>query len=119
MQLSCVVSNPEILGGTPVFIGTRVPVRTLFEHLAAGNPLGVFLKEFPSVSRELAVQALEDAKNALVRDALSDRSVQLRAASARVRESFSPEFKQLGADEIMNFLRGEPIASATAGLRPT
>jgi uncharacterized protein (DUF433 family) len=114
MRLSCFVSDPEILGGTPVFVGTRVPVRTLFEHLAAGESLGDFLEAFPSVGRELAIQSLEDAKNALIRDAHSERRAQLRAAAARVRESFSPEFKQLGAAEIMNFLRGEPIASTTA-----
>ena len=69
MKSSNVISDPEILGGTPVFIGTRVPVRILFEHLEAGDPLEVFLEDFPSVSRELAVQVLEDAKTALVLDA--------------------------------------------------
>ena len=69
MKSPRVVSDPEILGGTPVFIGTRVPVRILFEHLEAGDPLKVFLEDFPSVSRELAVQVLEDAKTALVLDA--------------------------------------------------
>ena len=69
MKSSSVVSDPEILGGTPVFIGTRVPVRILFEHLEAGDPLEVFLEDFPSVSRKLAVQVLEDAKAAPVHDA--------------------------------------------------
>lgn len=69
MKSPSVISDPEILGGTPVFIGTRVPVRILFEHLEAGDPLEVFLEDFPSVSRELAVQVLEDAKTALVLDA--------------------------------------------------
>jgi len=64
-----VVSDPEILGGTPVFIGTRVPVRIIFEHLEAGDSLEVFLEDFPTVSRELAVQVLEDAKTALCVDA--------------------------------------------------
>jgi len=62
-------SDPEIMGGTPVFVGTRVPVRILFEHLEAGDPLEVFLEDFPSVSRDLAVQVLEDARAALVEDA--------------------------------------------------
>ena len=66
MKSPNVISDPEILGGTPVFIGTRVPVRILFEHLEAGDPLEVFLEDLPSVSRELAVQVLEDAKTALV-----------------------------------------------------
>ena len=71
MKSPRVVSDPEILGGTPVCIGTRVPVRILFEHLEAGDPLEVFLDDFPSVSRELAVQVLEDAKASLVADAHS------------------------------------------------
>ena len=61
-----VISDPEILGGTAVFIGTRVPVRIIFEHLEAGDSLEVFLEDFPSVSRELAIQVLEDAGMALV-----------------------------------------------------
>ena len=69
MKSPRVISDPEILGGTPVFIGTRVPVRIIFEHLEAGDPLEVFLEDFPSVSRELAIQVLEDAKMALVLDA--------------------------------------------------
>lgn len=69
MKSPRVVSDPEILGGTPVFIGTRVPVRVLFEHLEAGDPLETFLEDFPSVSRALAVQVLEDAKQALEADA--------------------------------------------------
>ena len=69
MKSPRIISDPEILGGTPVFIGTRVPVRILFEHLEAGDALEVFLEDFPSVSRELAVQVLEDAKTALVLDA--------------------------------------------------
>ena len=69
MKSARVISDPEILGGTPVFIGTRVPVRIIFEHLEAGDSLDVFLEDFPSVSRELAIQVLEDAKMALVLDA--------------------------------------------------
>ena len=69
MKSPRVISDPEILGGTPVFIGTRVPVRIIFEHLAAGDSLEVFLEDFPSVSRELAIQVLEDARMALVLDA--------------------------------------------------
>ena len=69
MKSPRVVSDPDILGGTPVFLGTRVPIRILFEHLEAGDPLEVFLEDFPSVSRELAVQILEDAQAALKPDA--------------------------------------------------
>jgi uncharacterized protein (DUF433 family) len=69
MHLNRVITDPDILGGTPVFVGTRVPVRVLFEHLEAGDSLEVFLEDFPTVSRELAIQVLEDAKAALISDA--------------------------------------------------
>jgi uncharacterized protein (DUF433 family) len=69
MKSPRVISDPDILGGTPVFIGTRVPVRIIFEHLEAGDSLDVFLEDFPSVNRELAVQVLGDAKTAFVLDA--------------------------------------------------
>ena len=61
--------NPEILGGTPVFVGTRVPARILFEHLEAGDSLEVFLEQFPSVTREQAVSALALAREILTEDA--------------------------------------------------
>ncbi len=61
--------DPEIHSGTPVFAGTRVPVKTLFDHLEAGDPLEVFLDDFPSVSRDLAVAVLEEARVALLPDA--------------------------------------------------
>ena len=54
-------SDPEILGGTPVFLGTRVPVRNLIDFLEAGDSLEDFLRSFPSVSREQAIAALEMA----------------------------------------------------------
>ena len=59
-------SDPEIPGGTPVFIGTRVPVQTLLDYLEAGDPLDEFLVDFPSVSREQAVAVLELAKEMLL-----------------------------------------------------
>ena len=52
-------SDPEILGGTPVFVGTRVPLKSLYDHLEAGDTIDEFLESFPSVSREHAVAALE------------------------------------------------------------
>ena len=68
-RASVVHSDPGILGGTPVFVGTRVPVKFLFDYLEAGDSLEVFLDEFPSVSREQAVAALEFAREAIVADA--------------------------------------------------
>lgn len=63
---SVVHADPEILGGTPVFVGTRVPVRTLLDYLEAGDPLDEFLEDFPSVTREQAVAALRLAEELLV-----------------------------------------------------
>ena len=68
-QASVVRSDPEILGGTPVFIGTRVPVQALIDYIEGGHSLEEFLEDFPTVSRELAVAALEQAKAHLLADA--------------------------------------------------
>ena len=54
-------SDPDILGGTPVFVGTRVPVRILLDYLEGGEPLEEFLENYPSVSREQAIGFLEEA----------------------------------------------------------
>jgi uncharacterized protein (DUF433 family) len=62
---SVVRSDPEILGGTPVFAGTRVPIKNLVDYLAAGDPLERFLDHFPSVTRAQAVAALEIAGDLL------------------------------------------------------
>ena len=59
-------SNPNILGGTPVFVGTRVPVQTLLDYLEGGESLDTFLDHFPSVGREQAVAVLELAKEMLI-----------------------------------------------------
>lgn len=60
--------DPDILGGTPVFAGTRVPVRILMEHLEAGDRLDEFLEDFPSVSRQQAIAVLERAATLLLSD---------------------------------------------------
>jgi uncharacterized protein (DUF433 family) len=62
-------TDPDILGGTPVFVGTRVPVQSLFDYLEAGDTLDEFLRQFPSVSREQAVAALELARDTLLTSA--------------------------------------------------
>jgi uncharacterized protein (DUF433 family) len=56
-----IVSDPEVMGGTPVLAGTRVPFQTLLDYVESGAPLEEFLDDFPSVSRELAVAALQQA----------------------------------------------------------
>ena len=69
MTQRIVHSNPEILGGTPVFVGTRVPVKNLFDYLEGGYTLEQFLDQFPSVSRSQAIAALDLAREALAADA--------------------------------------------------
>ena len=60
------VKNPEILGGMAVFRGTRVPIQNLFDYLEGGETLEEFLEGFPTVSREAALAALEEAKHLLL-----------------------------------------------------
>jgi uncharacterized protein (DUF433 family) len=55
-------TDPEILGGTPVFAGTRVPLKNLIDYLEAGHPLDEFLDDFPSVTRDQAMAALSEAR---------------------------------------------------------
>ena len=62
MSDSVVTRDPEILNSTPVFTGTRVPIRILFEYLEAGDSLSVFLDSFPTVTQEQAIELLEAAK---------------------------------------------------------
>jgi uncharacterized protein (DUF433 family) len=61
-----IVRNPEILGGTAVFRGTRVPFQTLLDYLEGGDTLDEFLDDFPTVTREAAISALELAKSLVV-----------------------------------------------------
>jgi uncharacterized protein (DUF433 family) len=63
---SVVKIDPEIMSGTPCFAGTRVPVRTLFDHIEAGDSIDVFLKDFPTVSRKQAIAFLEESANAML-----------------------------------------------------
>jgi uncharacterized protein (DUF433 family) len=65
MSSSIIVRNPEILSGEPVFRGTRVPFKSLTDYLEHGRTLGEFLDDFPSVTREAAVAAIEEAKSSL------------------------------------------------------
>ena len=61
MKLAAISGNPDIMGGTPCLTGTRVPFQTLLDYLEGGNSLEEFLADFPSVSRDLAVSALQEA----------------------------------------------------------
>jgi uncharacterized protein (DUF433 family) len=66
-------SDPEILGGIPVFVGTRVPVKNLIDYLEANHNLDEFLDDFPTVRREQAIAALKLAEEALLASANSPR----------------------------------------------
>jgi len=67
MKESVVHSDPEILGGTPVFVGTRVPVQALIDYIEGGHSLNEFLDDFPTVSRDLAIAVLEQGEPSLKR----------------------------------------------------
>jgi len=62
---SVIHSDPEILGGTPVFVGTRVPLKNLIDYLEGGHPLDDFLDDFPTVTREQVLSVLDEAQEAL------------------------------------------------------
>lgn len=70
-QTEVISADPEILAGEPVFAGTRVPLRNLFDYLEAGDSLEIFLDAFPDVTREQAVAALEIAREAVTASATS------------------------------------------------
>ena len=61
-----IIKDPDILGGEPVFRGTRVPFKILIEYLEGGDTVDQFLEQYPSVSRELAIAAIEEARLSLV-----------------------------------------------------
>jgi uncharacterized protein (DUF433 family) len=65
-ETALIQRSNDILGGTPVFAGTRVPVQTLFDYLEEGDSLNEFLDDFPAVSKEQAVRVLEKMKEALL-----------------------------------------------------
>jgi uncharacterized protein (DUF433 family) len=65
MERNLISVDPQIQGGVPVFSGTRVPVKNLFDYLEAGDTLDEFLADFPSVGREVAVAVLEQARTAV------------------------------------------------------
>ena len=66
MIQNAIVKDPDILGGEPVFRGTRVPFKILIEYSEGGDTLDQFLEQYPSVSRELAIDAIEEARSSLI-----------------------------------------------------
>jgi uncharacterized protein (DUF433 family) len=65
MEKQAIVSDPDVMSGMPCFRGTRVPFKNLIDYLEGGHSLGEFLRQFPTVTHEMAVQALEEAKESL------------------------------------------------------
>ena len=65
MAEQAIVSDPDVMSGTPCFRGTRVPFKNLIDYLEGGQSLGEFLRQFPTVTHEMAVQALEEARESL------------------------------------------------------
>jgi uncharacterized protein (DUF433 family) len=66
MRERVVVTDPDVMSGIPCFRGTRVPFKNLIDYLEGGQPLSEFLRQFPSVTRDMAIQALEEAKDSLL-----------------------------------------------------
>jgi uncharacterized protein (DUF433 family) len=69
MTIQAVTIDPETMGGTPIFTGTRVPIQSLFDYLETGETLDEFLENFPTVGRELALAVLEAARELVSRSA--------------------------------------------------
>ncbi len=69
MESKVISVNPEILSGMPVFQGTRVPIKNLFDYIETGNTLEKFLEEFPSVRKEQVISLMELAENILISNA--------------------------------------------------
>ena len=66
MAEPAIVADPDILNGMPCFRGTRVPFKNLIDYLEGGHSLGEFLRQFPPVTREMAIQSIEEAKDSLL-----------------------------------------------------
>lgn len=100
-------SDPDILGGTPVFIGTRVPVRILLDYLEGGEPLEEFLDNYPSVSREQAVAFLKEAGRGAFDDVSEEENTQLWAQEAerRYAEYKAGNIEAVPAEDVFARLR--------------
>jgi uncharacterized protein (DUF433 family) len=66
MEKPVIVADPEVMNGMPCFRGTRVPFKNLIDYLEGGHSLGEFLEQFPTITRDVAIQALEEAKDSLL-----------------------------------------------------
>ncbi|HEY1220670.1 MAG: DUF433 domain-containing protein [Bryobacteraceae bacterium] len=66
MEKPVIVADPEVMNGMPCFRGTRVPFKNLIDYLEGGHSLGEFLEQFSTITRDVAIQALEEAKDSLL-----------------------------------------------------
>jgi uncharacterized protein (DUF433 family) len=80
---SAIVSDPEVMNGTPCFRGTRVPFKNLIDYIEGGHSLAEFLDQFPTITREMAFQALEEAMRSLLAKIGRVSSAGLPAQSSR------------------------------------
>ncbi len=69
MQSNVIISNPDVMGGTPVFRGTRVPMQTLIDYLASGQSIEDFLEGFPSVDKSQIIEFFEETKKYFIANA--------------------------------------------------
>ena len=74
MKDQIIISSPDIMGGTPVFAGTRVPVKTLLDHLKAGESIDDFLEGFPTVTKDQVIVFLEEAEDQMIEIYLSSKT---------------------------------------------
>ena len=74
MKYGAINIDPETMGGTPVFIGTRVPIQILFDYMQGVDDLNEFLDDYPTVSKETAIQVLEMAKKSLTTEKMPDEN---------------------------------------------
>ncbi len=113
MKQQTISRSPDVMGGAPVFAGTRVPVQTLLDYLEAGESLDDFLDGFPTVSREQVIAFLKEAKDLLVAKA-SDESSRCRGTPSSSASSmgFNRGKKKLGADRHTQ--PGQPLPRSTS-----
>ena len=112
MKQSVIHSDPDVQDGVPVFVGTRVPVKNLFDYLEAGDLLDEFLESLPSVTRQQAVAALELAREVLAADARLDGP-----ADADVERAWSEEAQRRHREVVQGKVQPISGESVFANLR--
>ena len=91
MKYGQVSIDPEVMSGTPVFAGTRVPVQTLFDYIEGGDDLSAFLNDFPSVTKEAAIAVLQMAKKTVTSEKLLNEILLDESLPIKLKADFGPE----------------------------